>query len=61
MCRFDEMYAQLENDLSFADDAAFMEELRASIQTLEQWVRLCKLYCGTANRLIDFMMDTPIP
>lgn len=61
MTKFDILYAKLESDLSFADDAAFVQELRESIQTPAQWAKLCKLYCGAANRLIDFVMQTPVP
>lgn len=59
--KFDELYEKLEQDLSFASDDAFMRELRASIQTPEHWARLARLYCTAADKLINFIMDTPIP
>lgn len=61
MSKFDELYSKLESDLSFAEDATFAQELRDSIQTPAQWAKLCKLYCGAVNKLIDFVMQTPIP
>lgn len=61
MTKFDILYAKLESDLSFADDAAFVQELRESIQTPAQWAKLCKLYCGAVEKLIAFVTDTPIP
>lgn len=58
---FDTLFAKLESNLAFANDATFMEELRASIQTPEQWAKLVNLYCKAANKMISFVLETPIP
>ena len=58
---FDTLFEKLESNLAFANDAAFMNELKAGIETAEQWARLVSLYCKAANRMIDFVLDTPIP
>lgn len=58
---FDTLFEKLESNLAFANDDAFMNELKASIKTLEQWARLVNLYCGAANKMINFVLDTPVP
>lgn len=58
---FETLFATLESNLSFANDDAFMNELKASIKTPEQWARLVNLYCGAANKMINFVLDTPVP
>lgn len=55
-CRdFDTLFVKLESNLSFANDTDFMEELKDSIKTVEQWVRLTKLYCDCAEKLINII------
>lgn len=58
---FETLFATLESNLAFANDTAFMDELKASIKTPAQWARLVNLYCGAANKMINFVLDTPIP
>lgn len=52
---FDTLFATLESNLAFANDTAFMNELKASIKTLEQWVRLSKLYCESSVKLMNLI------
>ena len=58
---FDTLFAALESNLAFANNVDFMNELKASIETPAQWARLVNLYCESANKMINFVLDTPIP
>lgn len=55
---FETLFATLESNLSFANDDAFMNELKASIKTPEQWARLVKLYCDSFKRIYTLIQDS---
>lgn len=55
---FDTLFEKLESNLAFANDAAFMNELKASIKTPEQWARLVNLYCGSFKRIYTLIQDS---
>lgn len=57
---FDELFAKLKSDLSFAADPVFMKELRESVQTVGQWAKLVGFYCDFTERMIAFLRDIPI-
>lgn len=61
MCRFDEMYALLESNLSFANDEKFMSELRAAVETPKQWAQLVQLYCDVTQQMMSFVVNLPVP
>ena len=55
---FETLFATLESNLAFANDDAFMNELKASIKTPEQWARLVKLYCDSFKRIYTLIQDS---
>mgnify|MGYP000477243547 FL=1 len=55
---FDTLFEKLESNLAFANDDAFMNELKASIKTPEQWARLVKLYCDSFKRIYTLIQDS---
>ncbi len=57
---FDTLFEKLESNLAFANDAAFMNELKASIRTSEQWVKLAKLYCDCSGKLMSLIISISI-
>lgn len=54
---FDTLFATLESNLAFANDAAFMNELKASIKTPEQWCRIVDLCCKSYNQIVKTLND----
>lgn len=52
---FETLFTKLESNLAFVNDSQFMAELKASIKTPEQWVRLAKLYCDSAKKLFELI------
>ena len=57
---FETLFTKLESNLVFVNDSQFMAELKASIQTPEQWVGLAKLYCDSAEKLIALIHSIAI-
>lgn len=57
---FDTLFATLESNLAFANDTAFMDELKASIKTPAQWVKLAKLYCDCSEKLMQLILSITI-
>ena len=55
---FDTLFEKLESNLAVANDDAFMNELKASIKTPEQWARLVKLYCDSFKRIYTLIQDS---
>ena len=55
---FDTLFEKLESNLAFANDDAFMNELKANIKTPEQWARLVKLYCDSFKRIYSLIQDS---
>ena len=57
---FDTLFEKLESNLAFANDDAFMNELKASIRTSEQWVKMAKLYWDCSGKLMSLIISISI-
>lgn len=54
---FDTLFEELESNLAFSNNDAFMNELKDSIKTLKQWCKIAELLCKSYNKFIVILLD----
>ena len=54
---FDTLFAIHESNLAFANETAILNELKASVKTVEQCARLAKLYCDSVEKIYTLVQD----